>query len=207
MGHLKPTTAETDVEIQRGAAVQPPGSARLQASTSNDTALISLAANRKWVFAALIGFILWLAFLPGVVVLVNAEEEQPIVITKKQLKTAAYGSLWRLKRSIERDGYYSSRVALNVWRSNAIDAGLFKQEEYDQYKQQIFEKSIESNQRCFERALEDLNYTDASKCLLTWKLHTEEMGWFDAARYQEMETRLEAIKNQKTQQPEVLKAE
>jgi hypothetical protein len=207
MGHLKPTTAETDFATGPDAAVRTQESARLHAGAAIDTTRIPSATKQKWILAALIGFILWLAFLPGMVVLVNAEEEQPIVITKKQLKTAAYGSLWRLKRSIERDGYYSSRVALNVWRSNAIDAGLFKQEEYDQYKQQIFEKSIASNQRCFDRAVEDLNYTDASKCLLTWKLHSEEMGWFDAARYEEMETRLEAIKNQKARQAEVLKAE
>lgn len=154
------------------------------------------------IFVALIGFILWLAFLPGVVALVNAEEEQPIVVTKKQLKTAAYNSLWRLKRSIERDGYYSSRVALNVWHSNAIDAGIFKQEEYDQYKQQIFEKSIASNERCFERAVEALNYTDANKCLLTWKMHSEEIGQFEPDRYEQMAILLESIKNQKPQQPE-----
>ncbi|KPJ78292.1 MAG: hypothetical protein AMJ54_04175 [Deltaproteobacteria bacterium SG8_13] len=160
------------------------------------------ASRHKLIYAALVVFILWLAFLPGVVALVNAEEEQPIVITKKQLKTAAYNSLWRLKRSIERDGYYSSRVALNVWRSNAIDAGIFKQEEYDQYKRQIFEKSIESNLRCFERATEALNYTDANKCLLTWKLHSEEIGLFEPARYEEMEIRLQSIKDQKPQAPE-----
>ena len=163
---------------------------------------ITPAAGHTVIFAALIGIILWLAFLPGVVALVNAEEEQPIVITKKQLKQAAYNSLWRLKRSIERDGYYSSRVALNVWRSNAIDAGIFKQEEYEQYKRQIFEKSIESNQRCFDRAVEAYNYTDANKCLLTWKLHSEEIGLFEPARYEEMATLLESIKNQKPPQPE-----
>ena len=118
------------------------------------------------------------------------------------MKTAAYNSLWRLKRSMERDGYYSSRVALNVWRSNAIDAGIFKQEEYDQYKRQIYEKSIESNQRCFEMSVEAYNYTDANKCLLTWKLHTEEIGLFAPARYEEMQVRLESIKNQKPPEPE-----
>ncbi len=165
------------------------------------------SAGHTLIFAALIGIILWLAFLPGLVALVNAEEEQPIVITKKQLRTAAYNSLWRLKRSMERDGYYSNRVALNVWRSNAIDAGIFKQEEYDQYKQQIFEKSIQSNQGCFERSIEALNYTDANKCLLTWKLHTEEIGRFDPALYEEMAAQLESVKNQKPREPESEKTE
>lgn len=169
---------------------------------STDGRRILPAPGKALVFAALIGLILWLAFLPGLVSLVNAEEEQPIVITKKQLKTAAYNSLWRLKRSIERDGYYSNRVALNVWRSNAIDAGIFKQEEYDQYKLQIYEKSIGSNQRCFERSIEALNYTDANKCLRTWKMHTEEIGRFDPVRYEEMAAQLESIKNQKPLEPE-----
>lgn len=202
MDHLQHPKGKTVSGLARSAAVRIPGPARLQAPAAITAARTLPATKHKWVFAALIGFILWLAFLPGLVVLVNAEEEeQPIVITKRQLKQAAYNSLWRLKRSIERDGYYSNRVALNVWRSNAIDAGLFKQEEYDQYKRQIFEKSIESNRRCFERAAEDLNYTDANKCLLIWKLHSEEIGLFDAARYEEMELRLQSIKNQKPQEP------
>ena len=182
-------------------------SGQAQAGVSTADRRILPTGDQPLIVAALIGIILWLAFLPGLVALVNAEEEQPIVITKKQLRTAAYNSLWRLKRSMERDGYYSSRVALNVWRSNAIDAGIFKQEEYDQYKQQIFEKSIESNQGCFERSIEAFNYTDANKCLLTWKLHTEEIGRFDPDLYEEMAAQLESIKNQKPPEPESGKTE
>ena len=176
--------------LQRPTAKRPPAGARGLH-----------AAERKLLFAALIGFILWLAFLPGVVALVNAEEGQEIVVTKKDLKTAAYNSLWRLQRSIERDGYYSARVALNVWRSNAIDAGVFKQEDYDQYKRQIYEKSVESNQRCFEKAIEEQNLTDANKCLLIWKLHSEEIGIFDPARYEQMQAVLQSVNAEKPQEP------
>ncbi len=196
----KPTT-------DRSVFRQPPAAGQRQAAVTADDRRRLPSARHALIFAALIGIILWLAFLPGLVALVNAEEEQPIVITKKQLKTAAYNSLWRLKRSMERDGYYSSRVALNVWRSNAMDAGIFKQEEYDQYKQQIFEKSIESNLGCFERSIEALNYNDANKCLLTWKLHSEEIGRFDPVLYEEMTAQLESIKNQKPQEPEPGKTE
>ena len=200
MGQPKTKTAKNVSGI---AAARATVSSPLKANTADDASRIAPAVKPILVFAILFGFLLWLAFLPGLVALVNAEEEeQPIVITKKQLRTAAYNSLWRLKRSIERDGYYSSRVALNVWRSNAIDAGIFKQEEYDQYKQQIFDKSIESNQRCFERAVEAFNYTDANKCLLTWKLHSEEMERFEPDRYEEMQMRLQSIKDQKPPEPE-----
>lgn len=202
MKQSKLAVASTISAVTETAAVRTPPSLRWQADDRTDSERISPAARHILVVAALVGFILWLAFLPGVVALVNAEEAQPIVITKKQLKTAAYNSLWRLQRSIERDGYYSARVALNVWRSNAIDAGIFKQEEYDDYKRQIYTKSIESNQRCFDRAIEAFNFTDANKCLLTWKLHTEEMGLFEPARYEEMEMRLLAIKDQKPPEPE-----
>ena len=204
-GHMDPLSATTDKSLSCSAphaAGCGPEPARVRTDASVRSLRVLPAARHTLIVAALIGFILWLAFLPGLVALVKAEEEQPIVVTKKQLKTAAYNSLWRLKRSIERDGYYGNRVALNVWRSNAIDAGIFKQEEYDQYKQQIFEKSIASNQRCFERAVEGLNYTDANKCLLTWKMHSEEIGRFDADRYEEMQTLLESIKNQKPQESE-----
>ena len=193
---------KTDVTPRKTALARSRGFLWFRITKATTAAWIPPEWKRNLIFVALIGFILWLAFLPGIVALVKAEETQPITITKKQLKTAAYNSLWRLKRSMERDGFSSSRVALNVWRSNAIDAGIFKPDEYEQYKRQIYEKSITSNQLCFDRAVEALNYTDANKCLLTWRLHTEEIDLFDPARYDEMNVRLQAIKDQKPQETE-----
>lgn len=112
-------------------------------------------------------------------------------ITPKELKVAAYNSLWRLKRAIERDGFYGARVALNVWRSNAIDAGIFKQAEYDDYKKQIYEKSLDNSLKCFEYSIENQNIVDAGRCLHTWKIHSEELGKFEPARYEKMLQRLE----------------
>jgi hypothetical protein len=120
----------------------------------------------------------------------QAQDKPQIQITEKHLKAAANNSLWRLKHSIEKDGFYSARVALNVWRSNAVDAGVFDQAEYDGYKLQIYEKSIRSNLQCYERSLQNENMTDARICLFTWKDHTQELGIFDPDRYEKMEKKL-----------------
>ena len=126
--------------------------------------------------------------------------EETTVPTPKQLKQAAYNSQWRLQRAIERDGFYSARVALNVWRSNAIDAGIFDQTKYDDFKKQIYEKSVQSNLDCFEISLEKGNLTDARICLYTWKSHSQELGSFDQLLLDEMDARLEEYKkNAETQ--------
>lgn len=123
----------------------------------------------------------------------EAQVNKTLEVTSKQLKKAAYNSLWRLKKAVEKDGFYSARVALNVWRSNAIDAGLFNQSQYDEFKGQIYEKSVISNLKCFETSLLNENYTDARICLHTWKIHAEVLGTFDQAFYDEMKSRLETI--------------
>jgi hypothetical protein len=111
-------------------------------------------------------------------------------ITEKQLKSAANNSLWRLKYAIDKEGFYAARVALNVWRSDALDAGIFDQTEYDVYKKKIYDKSIRNSLQCFEYAIQHENVTDARICLHTWKTHSEEMGTFDAALYEEMHKKL-----------------
>jgi hypothetical protein len=124
------------------------------------------------------------------VAIVCAQTAQGLNANPKQLKKAAYSSLWRLKRAIERDGYYSARVALNVWRSNAIDAGIFDPNQYEEFKRQIYTKSIQSNLNCFEQALVEGNTHDAEICLHMWKIHSEEINSFDPKRYEEMKLRI-----------------
>ena len=119
-----------------------------------------------------------------------ATQENDTQITRKQLKVAAYNSLWRLKRAIEKYGFYSASVALNVWRSNAIDAGIFDQAQYDAFKNQIYEKSIENSLKCIEKSLENQNYSDAKICLHTWKLRTQALGTFNPEYYDQMKERL-----------------
>ena len=111
-------------------------------------------------------------------------------ITEKQLKAAANSSLWRLKYAIDKEGFYAARIALNIWRSNALDAGIFDQAEYDAYKKKIYDKSIRNSLQCFDYAIQHENVTDAKICLHTWKAHSEEMGTFDATFYEEMQKKI-----------------
>ncbi len=131
-----------------------------------------------------------LLFSFGVGAPLYAIQENDTQITPKQLKIAAYNSLWRLKRAIEKYGFYSASVALNVWRSNAIDAGIFDQTQYDAFKKQIYEKSIENSLKCIEISLENQNYTDAKICLHAWKLRTQALGTFNQDYYDQMKDRL-----------------
>lgn len=120
--------------------------------------------------------------------------------TRKQLRKAAYDSQWRLQRAMERDGFYSARVALNVWRSNALDAGIFDQAKFDDFKKQIYEKSVQSNLNCFETSLEKGNFTDARICLYTWKNHAQELGTFEQKHYDDLIAQLEEQRKIQTQE-------
>ena len=40
----------------------------------------------------------------------------------------------KLEAAIEKDGFFSARIALNLWRREAQAAGLFDEDSYDQYK-------------------------------------------------------------------------
>ena len=109
---------------------------------------------------------------------------------QKSLERYARGSLAQLKRVIKKDGFYSARVALNIWKSNAIDAGTYDEAEYNTFKQQIYKKSINENLRWFETFLNLKNFADARICLQFWRLHSEEIGIFDESQYEELKKRL-----------------
>lgn len=118
---------------------------------------------------------------------------------QKLLRKTANISLWRLKAVIERDGFYSARVALNIWRSNAKDAGTFDQNKFDEFKKQIYEKSVKSNMKCIEKCMVKENYTDAEICLYWWKTHSRELDTFDPVKYDELEKRIEEGREKKKQ--------
>jgi hypothetical protein len=118
---------------------------------------------------------------------------------QKMLRRAANISLWRLKVIIERDGFYSARVALNIWRSNAKEAGTFDQKKFDEFKQQIYEKSVESNLKCIEQTLLNENYTDAEICLYWWKSHSKEIDTFDPIKHDELKKMIVEGKEKKKQ--------
>jgi len=115
----------------------------------------------------------------------DKNEQSPDEIARqKMLKREAAVALQRLKRSMERDGFYSGRVALNVWQSTAMDAGTFDQTQYDEYKTQLYEKSVNDSLRCFEEALMEEDFYNANFCLQTWRMHSKELGTYDQDDYE-----------------------
>ncbi|MGW8303748.1 MAG: hypothetical protein ACWGNO_16840, partial [Desulfobacterales bacterium] len=85
--------------------------------------LVLLRHKKFWTIALcfLTGFILVL----GDVTVTFAEQTREQKARQKMLNLEAANALWRLKRALKEDGFYSARVRLNVWRAAAIDAGKF----------------------------------------------------------------------------------
>ena len=109
---------------------------------------------------------------------------------QQMLDREAANALRRLKRSMEKDGFYSGRVALNIWRSTAIDAGAFDQVQYVEFKIQLYEKSVSDSLRCFEEFLLEEDFYSANFCLQTWRMHSKELGTYDQAEYEVFQKRL-----------------
>ena len=130
----------------------------------------------------------------------NTQQTKEEKARKRELKQEAALNLWRLKKSIEDDEFYAARVALNVWRSNAIDAGTFDQAQYDEFKQQLYEKSVSRSLECFEYYLTEQYFHDANMCLQTWKVHSQEIGLFDEERYKALKERLKDARAKKAEE-------
>jgi hypothetical protein len=109
---------------------------------------------------------------------------------QRALEREAANALYRFKLRLEKEGFYSGRVALNVWRSTAIDAGTFDQEKYNEFKKKLYEKSINDSMKCFEEFILEENYYDANVCLQTWRMHSKELGTYEQAEYEELKKRL-----------------
>jgi hypothetical protein len=112
------------------------------------------------------------------------------IARQKMLKKEAANAFRRLKRSMEKDAFYSGRVALNIWRSTAMDAGTFDQAQYDEFKIQLYEKSVNDSLRCFEEFLLEEDSYNANFCLQTWRMHSKELGTYDQAEYEEFKKKL-----------------
>ncbi len=126
---------------------------------------------------------------------------------QKALLRQAKASLTRLERAIKKDGFYSARAALNVWRSNAIDAGTFDQALYDRFKKRIYQASISANRGYFEDYLARDNFYEARICLEIWRLHSEEIGVYDEKAYKRLNKRLNQAIARKKAEDERKKAE
>jgi hypothetical protein len=109
---------------------------------------------------------------------------------QRLLKREAANALYRLKLRLEKEGFYSGRVALNVWRSTAIDAGTFDQEKYNEFKKQLYEKSVNDSLKCFEEFIQEENYYDSNVCLQTWRMHSKELGTYDQTEYEALKKTL-----------------
>jgi CHASE1-domain containing sensor protein len=133
-----------------------------------------------------------LCFLAGLILILTdvsiafAEQTKEQKAGQKMLNLEAANALWRLKRSLEKDGYYSGRVRLNVWRAAAIDAGKFDPKKYEAFKLQLYEKSLNASLKCIEYYIEENSYHDANMCLQTWQMHE--------STYQELVKRLSSLK-------------
>ena len=128
-----------------------------------------------------------------------AEQTKEQKARQKMLDLEAANALWRLQRALKTDGYYSARVRLNVWRAAAIDAGKFDPQKYEEFKLQLYEKSLNDSLKCIEYYIEENSYHDANMCLQTWKMHAKEIDRFDESTYQELVKRLNSLKEKQTE--------
>lgn len=122
--------------------------------------------------------------------IVHAKKPEKKSDQQKLLERYAKDSHRRLKYAIKTGGFFYSRAALNIWKENAVDAGIFDDDLYDQYKRKIYEKSVNENLRWFEIFLIQKYYRDARTCLQLYKLHAEEINIFNEEKYEEMKERL-----------------
>jgi hypothetical protein len=141
-----------------------------------------------------------------------AEDKQSLTqeekARQKMLKIEAANAFWRLKHSLEKDAFYSGRIRLNVWRSTAIEAGTFDQAQYDEFKTQLYAKSIEDSMKCYEEFILEENYYDANICLQTWRMHSRELGTYDKEKYEALKERLKQERiNKAAREAEEKKAE
>ena len=111
-------------------------------------------------------------------------------IRQEILKREAANALQRLKRSMEKDGFYSGRVALNVWRSTALDAGTFDEVQYGEFKTQLYEKSVDDSRRCYEEYLLEEDFYNANFCLQTWRMHSNDLCTYDKTEYEAFQKKL-----------------
>ena len=109
---------------------------------------------------------------------------------QRMLEREAADALSRFKIRLEKEAFYSGRVALNIWRSTAIDAGTFDQDKFNVFKRQLYEKSIRDSMKCFEEFILEEDYRNANVCLQTWRMHSKELGTYEQVEYETLKKRL-----------------
>lgn len=116
------------------------------------------------------------------------------VLRQRELERDAAVNLSLAKKSIQDDAFYSAKVALNVWRLSAIEAGNFDRKLYEDLRKQLYDKSIRDNLRCIDVAVAQRDAPDANLCLRIYRLHSQEIDAFDPKRYEELKTRVSGIR-------------
>lgn len=144
-----------------------------------------------------LGLILVLTPLLSTVSTASAEQTKEEKARQKMLNLEAANALWRLKRALEKEGFYSGRSRLNVWRAAAMDAGKFDPQKYEEFRQQLYEKSVADSLKCFDHYIKQKNAQDAKMCLQTWKMHAKEIEVFDEPTYQKFIKRLNEMMEEK----------
>ena len=113
---------------------------------------------------------------------------------QKELEKEAALNLYRLKKSIEKDGFYSARIALNIWRSTSLNAGTFDPQLYDQLKIQLYEKAMTDSLACYQYFMRLKDAQNAKTCMLIWRSHAKEIDRYDPVAYQELQEGVEHLK-------------
>jgi hypothetical protein len=113
---------------------------------------------------------------------------------QKELERDAAINLSLAKKSIQEDAFYNAKVALNVWKLSALDAGNFDLKLYEDLRKQLYEKSIRENLRCIDVAVAQGDAAEANMCLKVYRLHSQEINAFDPRRYEELKTRVGGIR-------------
>ena len=116
---------------------------------------------------------------------------------QKMLKLEAANAFWRLKHSLGKDAFYNTRIRLNVWRSTAMESGTFDQAQYDGFKQQLYENSVNDSMKCYEGFILEENFYDANICLQTWRMHSKEIGAYDKDQYEALKEGLKQARIEK----------
>ena len=141
---------------------------------------------------AAITVVLTMILLPATSVCSQEEPRKELDQKAKQrmLKREAANALYRFKLRLEKEAFYSGRVALNIWRSTAMDAGTFDPEMYNDFKRQLYEKSLQDSMKCYDEFILEENYYDANVCLQTWRMHSKELGTYEQEEYEALKKRL-----------------
>jgi hypothetical protein len=119
---------------------------------------------------------------------------QPDAARQRELERDAAINLSLAKKSIQDDAFYNAKVALNVWKISAVEAGNFDRKLYEDLRKQLYEKSIRDNLRCIDVAVAHRDAADANLCLKIYRLHAQEINAFDPKRYEDLRERVNGIR-------------